>query len=193
MKKNIMAMIAASAMFNVFDGAAEETSREKISVEPAKILIVYYSKTGNTREMAKQIQKTTGGNIFEIQVVKPYSDDYQTLVDQAKKEINAGFKPELKAKVKDIGKYDVIFVGSPNWWSTIAPPVATFLTSYDFSGKTIIPFVTHGGGGMARCERDVQKLCPKSSFAKGLALSGSSVKYAQDKVNKWLREIKIIK
>jgi flavodoxin len=193
MKKNIMALIAASAMFNVYDGVAEETSRKKISVEPAKILVVYYSKTGNTREMAKQIQKATGGDIFEIQVVKAYPDDYQTLVNQAKKEINAAYKPELKAKVKDIGKYDVIFVGSPNWWSTIAPPVATFLTSYDFSGKTIIPFVTHGGGGMARCEKDVQKLCPKSNFAKGLALSGSSVKHSQDKVNKWLREIKIIK
>ena len=113
-------------------------------------------------------------------------------MDQAKKEISANFKPELKNKVEDISKYDVIFIGSPNWWSTIAPPVATFLTSYDLSGKTVVPFFTHGGGSIGRCEADVRKHCPKSAVLKSLYTSGYSVKNAQSEVSEWLREIKII-
>ena len=101
---------------------------------------------------AAQIQKATGGTLFEIKPVKPYPSEYRECTVQARKEIQEGVRPE-RAKVEDMGKYDVIFIGSPNWWSTIAPPVASFLASYDLSGKTVIPFVTHGGGGMARCGR----------------------------------------
>jgi len=113
-----------------------------------KILIVYFSHSGNTRVVANQIQELTGGDIFEIQPVNAYPTDYQTVVDQAKKEINTSYKPPLKTSVKNFESYDIIMVGSPNWWSTIAPPVAAFLTSYNFEGKTIVPFMTHGGGGM---------------------------------------------
>lgn len=90
---------------------------------------------------------------------------------QARKEIQEGVRPELAAKVEDMGKYDVIFIGSPNWWSTIAPPVASFLASYDLSGKTVIPFVTHGAAAW-RCADEVRKLCPKSTVLKGGALPG---------------------
>jgi flavodoxin len=158
-----------------------------------KILIVYFSHSGNTRVIAEQIQKATGGVIFEIQPVKDYPSDYNTVVDQAKKEINANYKPALKALVKNIETYDVIFIGSPNWWSTIAPPVATFLSSYNLEGKTIIPFMTHGGGGMGHSVSDIKKLCPKSIVLDGLPISGSYVRRAQNDVENWLRKIKIIK
>ena len=157
-----------------------------MTIDSKKILVAYFSHSGNTREIAKQIQKATGCDIFEIQPVAAYPDDYQTVVDQAKREIAAGYKPALKTKVDDIGKYDVIFVGSPNWWSTIAPPVATFLTSYDLSGKTVVPFITHGGGGMANCAKDVKKLCPKSKVLDGRSFNGGAVKGAQDEVSKWI-------
>lgn len=189
-----MAVITASVLSLGIAANGEEAkkTKETAALNQKKILIAYFSRTGNTREMARQIQKATGGDIFEIVPLKPYPAAYQDVVEQAKKEIKAGFKPELKTKLKDISKYDVIFVGSPNWWSTIAPPVTAFLASYDLSGKTVIPFVTHGGGGMAHCEADVKKLCPKSKFLKGLAVNGRSVKNAQDEINEWLREIKII-
>lgn len=195
MRKSVLLLMAFTVIFAISSVSAQTSNKRKKVMFPAKekILIVYFSRTGNTREMASQIQKATGGDIFEIVPLKPYPAAYQEVVDQAKKEINSGFKPALKTKVKDISKYDVIFVGSPNWWSTIAPPVATFLTNYDLSGKTIVPFMTHGGGGMARCEKDVQKLCPKSNFAEGLALNGHWVKKSKDEVNEWLRKIKIIK
>lgn len=158
-----------------------------------KILVAYFSHSGNTRVIAEQIKNATGGDIFEIQPVKDYPRDYQTVVDQARKEISSNYKPALKAKVKNIESYDVIFIGSPCWWSTIAPPVATFLSIYNLSGKTIVPFMTHEGSGMGHSVSDIKKLCPKSTVLEGLPVRGSSVKSAQNDVKKWLREIKMIK
>ena len=158
-----------------------------------KILVVYYSYSGNTQIVAKQIQKGTGGDIFELQTVNAYPKEYQAVVDQAKKEVNSGYKPALKAKVQDISQYDIIFVGSPCWWSTFAPPVRTFLTSYNLSGKTIVPFMTHEGSGMGRSEADIKTLCPKSTVLDGLAIRGGSVKSAEAEVMSWLKKIGMLK
>lgn len=158
-----------------------------------KILVAYFSQSGNTREIANRIKNTTGADVFAIQPVAAYPSDYQTLVDQAKKEVNAGYKPALKEKVDNIGAYDIIFVGSPNWWNTIAPPVATFLSQYDFSGKTIVPFITHEGSRMGRSVTDIKRLCPNSTILEGLPIRGSSVKNAQKDVDKWVKEIGVVK
>lgn len=158
-----------------------------------KILVAYFSQSGNTQEIANQIKNVTGADVFVIQPAIAYPSDYQTLVDQAKKEVNAGYKPALKGKADNIGSYDVIFVGSPNWWSTIAPPVATFLSQNDFSGKTIVPFITHEGSRMGRSVTDIKKLCPNSTILEGLPVRGSSVKSAQKDVDKWLKEIGVVK
>lgn len=158
-----------------------------------KILVAYFSHSGNTRVIAEQIKNATGGDIFEILPVKDYPSDHQAVVDQAKKEINSNYRPALKTKVENIESYDVIFIGSPNWWSTIAPPVATFLSSYDLKGKTVVPFMTHEGTRMGHSVSDIKKLCPESTVLEGLPIKGSYVKKAQDDVTKWLREIKQIK
>lgn len=197
MKISFVTMTAITALTLVSfcigsNGEELKKMNETASLNQKKILVAYFSHSGNTKEIARQIKEATGGDIFEIVPIKPYPTEYQAVVAQAKKEINANFKPELKNKVENINQYDVIFVGSPNWWSTIAPPVATFLASYDFSGKTIVPFFTHGGGSIGRCETDVRKYCPKSTVLKSLYIPGSSVKSAQKDVEKWLREIKII-
>lgn len=158
-----------------------------------RILIVYFSHSGNTRELAQQIKNATGGDLFEIQPITPYPEDYDTVVIQAKREINSGYKPQLKTKVEKIESYEVIFVGSPNWWSTIAPPIATFLSSYDLSGKTIAPFITHEGSRMGHSVADIKKLCPNSTVLEGLPVRGKAVKSSQDVVVKWLREIEMAK
>lgn len=183
--KSIIAAVAAALLTGLGCSAQEQP---KVSTEPSKVLIAYYSWGGNTKYAATQIQKATGGTLFEIKPVKAYPEEYRACTVQAKKELQEGFKPELAAKVDDIGKYDVIFIGSPNWWSSIAPPVATFLSSYDLSGKTVIPFVTHGGGGMARCEAEVRKLCPKSTVLKGGAFSGDGIRTARAALNKWVND-----
>jgi flavodoxin len=158
-----------------------------------KILVAYFSHSGNTREIANQIHKSVGGDIFEIQAVKPYPDDYEAVKKQARQEQDSGYKPALKTKIENIKSYDLVFIGYPIWWGTIPAPVRTLLSEYDFSGKAIAPFCTHGGSGLGRSVTDISTLCPKSTLLDGVAIWGRDVKTAQNKVSEWLRKIKITK
>ncbi len=153
------------------------------------ILIAYYSRSGNTRKLAQLIHQKVGGTVHEIQPEVPYPASYNATVEQAKKEIQAGFRPPLKTKIEHIEAYDTIFLGSPNWWSTIAPPVATFLEENDLSGKTIIPFCTHGGGGRGRIEKDIAKLCPQSTVMPVFAIYGSGGRDVESQVSAWLESL----
>jgi flavodoxin len=158
-----------------------------------KILVAYFSHSGNTREIANQINKIVGGDIFEIQSVSQYPKDYDAVVKQAKQELESDYKPVLKTKVSNIKSYDLIFVGYPLWWYTIPAPIKTFLSEYDFSRKTIAPFCTHEGSGLSRSVTDISKLCPKSTVLDGLAIRGGKVKTSQNEISNWLRKIKITK
>ncbi len=154
-----------------------------------KILAAYFSHSGNTRYIAEQIQKTIGGDLFEIKTVKPYSNDYDTVVKQAKQEHDNGVKPDLAAKVGNIGDYDLIILGYPMWWYTIPAAVFTFLSQYDLSGKVIAPFCTHEGSGLSKSVDDIKKLCTRSKVLDGIAIRGSSVKTAQNTLSDWLKRI----
>jgi flavodoxin len=158
-----------------------------------KILVAYFSYSGNTREIADQIHKSVGGDIFEIQAVKPYPGDYDAVVKQAKQELEPSYKPALKTKIENIKSYDLVFIGYPNWCKTVPAPVRTFLSEYDFSGKTIAPFCTHEGSGLGRSATDISKFCPKSTLLDGIAIRGGDVKTAQNKLSEWLQKIKITK
>jgi flavodoxin len=153
------------------------------------ILIAYYSHSGNTRKIANLIHREVGGTIHEIQPKVPYPNSYNAVVDQAKIEIETEYKPALQSTLDHLESYDTIFVGSPNWWSTIAPPVATFLSEYDLSGKTIVPFCTHGGGGLGRIGKDIAKLCPQSTILSSFEIYGSGTGNAQAKVSAWLSKV----
>ena len=189
MKKRTMALMMAVSFFGAAGCSAENVKLQKTETEPGKVLVAYYSWGGNTRFAAERIQKLTGGTLFEIKPVKAYPVDYGACVEQAKRECRDEFEPELATKVDDFSKYDVIFVGTPNWWSTMAPPVRSFLTGYDFRGKTVIPFVTHGGGGMAHCEQDMRKICAHAQFRKGGAFAGSGIRQAEQMLAKWVNEV----
>jgi flavodoxin len=156
-----------------------------------KILVAYFSHSGNTREIANQIHKGVGGDMFEIQAVEPYPDDYDAVVRQARQELSSGYRPALKTKPEYITSYNLVFVGYPNWCGTVPAPVGTFLIERDFSGKIIAPFCTHEGSGLGRSVTDISKLCPKSTVLDGIAIRGRDVKSAQNKVSEWLRKIKI--
>lgn len=151
-------------------------------------LVVYFSYTGNTRTLAEQIRQSVDGDIFELQPATPYSADYDTVVNQGKREVESGYKPPLKVKVENLASYNVIFVGTPIWWYTIAPPVATFLAESDLAGKTIIPFCTHGGYGAGHSMEDIKKLAPKSQVLDELVLNGNS-KYDQNEIFAWLSKV----
>jgi flavodoxin len=156
-----------------------------------KILIAYYSRTGNTRKIADLIQKKTGGTLFEVVPKTPYPASYRETVDQAKVENRAGFKPELISIPDQLDQFDIIFIGTPNWWSTVAPPIVTFLTSNDFSEKTIIPFCTHGGGGLDRIATDIVKYCPGSTVLESFVIYGNGGTRADSEVTAWLKRLSI--
>jgi flavodoxin len=160
--------------------------------EENNILVAYFSRSGNTRVIANQIHESVGGDIFEIVTIVPYPSGYDEVVKQARKELDDGYRPELKTKVANVESYGVVFIGYPNWWCTIPMPVATFLSQYDFSGKTIVPFCTNEGSRLGRSVTDITKLCPQSTILDGLAVRGRDVKNVQNDVSKWLCELGMI-
>lgn len=158
----------------------------------SNILVVWYSWGGNTEAIGKFIRELTGADVFVIEPVEPYPTDYLECTKVAKSEINAGRPKEIKGNVPDIGRYDVVLVGTPNWWSTMAPPVLSFLNGHDLSGKTVAPFVTHGGGREARCFTDMQRAASGARVLKGLAVPGNRANGSKSEVERWLREIGLI-
>ncbi len=156
-----------------------------------KILVAFFSHSGNTRSVANNIKENTGGDLFEIRTVESYPADYNTVVEKARNELKSDYRPKLASKVANMEDYDVVFVGYPNWWSTIPMGVFTFLEEYDFCGKKIIPFCTHEGSGLGRSEKDIAKLCPDSEIREGLTIRGSSVSKAQNSVAEWLKKLGI--
>lgn len=150
------------------------------------VLVAYFSHSGNTREVAKQVKEKAGGDIFEIAAAEQYPSDYDEVVERARKELSEKYLPKLKTKAENIGAYDVVFVGYPDWWSTIPRPVATFLTEHDLSGKTIAPFCTHEVSGLGRSVEGIRELCPRSTVLDGLAIRGRNAKKAQNEISEWL-------
>ena len=125
----------------------------------AKTLVAYFTLTHNTEKAAKIVQQEVGGDLFQIEAIQPYPDEYRRQTEIAKEELNAGTLRPIKPLPENLKDYDVIFIGSPVWWGSVATPVHTFLSSGLFKGKVVIPFVTHGGGGADHAFSDVQKRC----------------------------------
>lgn len=167
------------------------------------ILTVYYSRKGenyfggsirsvdkgNTAYVAEFIQKAVGGDLFEIDTVKPYSDDYNICIEEAQSELRANARPELKEYIDSLDGYDTIFVGYPNWWGTCPMAVFTFLEHYDLTGKRIIPFCTNEGSGMGSSELDLKHICTGAAVEKGLAITGSKAATSETKVVNWVKNI----
>lgn len=159
--------------------AAEQQARKKP-------LVAYYSETGHTRDVANAIHKLVGGDIIRIETVKPYPTDYDTLTKVAKEEQANNARPEIKTKVPNIDEYGVIFLGYPNWWSSMPMPVYTFVEQNGLDGKTIAPFDTHGGGGLGHSVEDLKKIAPKAKILKPLAVRSSHASSAGEDVRKWI-------
>jgi len=165
-----------------------------------KILIAYFSRrgnnytssdianliVGNTEVVAKKIQEFTGGNLFEIEPVNSYPTDYRETTVVAEQELQEDARPRIVGLPHNLGSYNYIFLGYPIWWGTFPRPVATFLSENNFAGKTIIPFCTHEGSRLGRSENEIAKLCPKSKILDGIAIRGSEVDDADDKITEWL-------
>ncbi len=165
-----------------------------------KTLIAYFSHRGenygvgyiikgNTAIVAEEIQKFTNGDLFEIQTVRTYSDNYKTCCDEAKEEYQKQARPELKHNVKNMGQYDVIYLGWPCWWGTYPMAVATFIElNNNLKGKTIIPFTTHEGSGFGQSLSDLKKACPDAKIKQGLSIQGRNAKDSQQTVKNFIEK-----
>jgi len=148
-------------------------------------------KIGNTEVVAQMIHKKIGGDLFHIETVAAYPKDYTETTEVARNELRTKARPKLTEQVENIGSYDVIFLGYPNWYGTMPMPVFTFLEGYDFSGKTIVPFCTHEGSGMGHSEQDLVKACPKATLLEGIAIHGTSASSADSEVSSWIDKLNI--
>ena len=152
----------------------------------SKILIVYYSLFQNTKNFALEIAKQTDGDIRELIPEKNYSFNYNTAAKEVRSEIARGFCPKLLSGNEPIDDYEIIFIGTPNWFKTMAPPVRSFLRNHNFEGKTVVPFSTSGGGGLGEIQNDMTKECSKAKILQGIDVSGEIV---TEDIEKWLKRI----
>lgn len=164
------------------------TSGQAVHTESAdgSVLIAYFSWGGNTRGIAEEIAGQTGADLFEITCAEPYSDNYNTVLEEAQRDQNVQARPELASHVENMEQYDTILLGYPNWWASIPMPVASFLEEYDFAGKTIVPFCSHGGGRFGQSLTAIAKLAPDADIGEGLAVNYSGGASMPSDVSAWL-------
>ena len=173
-----------------------QSSSHAAEKRTGNVLIAYFSRTGNTREVANQIHQRVGGDIIEIRSLHPYPEEYRATTEQAKQEQETNFRPPLTTDANNMDSYDVVFIGYPIWWGMVPMAFFTFLEKYHFDGKTLIPFCTHEGSHLGRSVTDVKALCPSSAILEGLALRGGDSGYvktesARRDVAEWLSTLHI--
>ena len=181
---------------------------------PGKVLVVYFTKVGNiamtadadavssaslrpgdastagtTEVIADIVHEQVGGDLVRIETVEPYPEEYEATVKQATEERSAGYKPPLKTRIGNMEDYDVVYVGHPIWGMSLPGPIVSFLSEYDFSGKTIIPFCTHAGYGPGQTVLAIKNLVPGAAVLDGFDIERTEIANAHEAVSAWLREI----
>ena len=201
-------VVAAFFIIPAFSNGQQDSSGNTTSIHGEgllsgkKVLIVYLSRTNNTKAIAQIIQRQVGGMLVQLELVNPYPQDYQAQVAQVVRENNAGFLPPLKTIIDSIEQFDVVFVGFPTWDMKMPPPMKSFLRKYDLSGKTVIPFNTNAGYGVGSGFQTVKELCPNSKVLEGFSIQGGierdgvlfvikgdKAEEAEREVKKWLKKI----
>lgn len=178
---------------------SEDLSQDK------KILIVYLSRTKNTKAVAEAIHKKVSGDLIALELITPYPENYQQIVAQVAKENETGFLPPLKTTIDNIETYDIVFLGFPTWGMQLPPPVKSFLTQYDLGGKTIVPFNTNAGYGTGSSFEMVKEFCGNSKVLEGYStkggierdgilyvMEGEKEKEVQAEVQNWLKKIGLV-
>jgi flavodoxin len=182
------------------------TACSSAQTQPSKkILIVYLSRTHNTKAVAEMIHSYVGGKLVAIELQKPYPENYRQQVDQVVHENESGFLPPLKTKIDSIEKFDVVFIGFPTWAMQMPPPMKSFLHQYNLSGKIVIPFNTNAGYGVGSSFETLKQLCLNSTVLEGFStkggierdgilfvMEGEKAKQVQDEIKKWLQKIKLL-
>ena len=165
----------------------ETTNPNNMTTEEANSTVVINGEVlGNTQYMAQVIQRTTNADIYRIEPQNPYPTDHTTLVAQAREEQDQDTRPAIKNAVSDFDSYDTVFIGYPIWWSDLPQILYTFFDTYDFSGKTVIPFSTHGGSSFAGTPATIQSLEPGAKMLDGLTISRNNIQDAEQEIVSWV-------
>ncbi|MDR1099380.1 MAG: NAD(P)H-dependent oxidoreductase [Treponema sp.] len=166
--------------------------------ETGRILVAYFSQTGNTRGIARQVHQKLGGDristnvdIFEIECLSPYPENHDALFEQARTEQQQQVRPTLKTHVANMAQYDIVFLGFPIWWSSLPMAVISFLEEYDFSGKTILPFCSSGSGSSGQSRSVIVELASHSTVAETFAVRTSGGPSLSNDISAWLRRNRI--
>ena len=205
MKSNWTFTLLITVLFGLISCSSKSQNTTTKNVDKGNILIVYLSRTNNTKAIAEIIQKNVGGKLVALELEKPYPENYKATVQQVVDENASGYLPPLKTTIDSIEKYDIIFVGFPTWDMKMPPPMKSFLHQYDLSGKTVIPFNTNAGYGVGSSFETVKKLCPNSTILEGFStkggierdgiffvMKGDKEKQVEKEVQNWLKKIEIV-
>ncbi|ACO79410.1 flavodoxin protein [Azotobacter vinelandii CA] len=157
----------------------------------SRTLVAYFSRSGNTRVVAGLIHRSLRTDLFEIRPATPYPEDYLETVELARQERDSGRERALEAKVSNMADYDTVFLGFPIWGETAPPVIRAFLSAHDLSGKTLIPFVTHGGYGLGNSRSVLASHAPKARLRDGFVMEADQERRTMNQVNDWLGGIKV--
>jgi flavodoxin len=208
MKPTVLSLIffVTICLLSGSSGAQQQPAKDQRLPAEKKVLIVYLSRTNNTKAIAEIIRQRVGGKLVALELETPYPADYNMTVQQVVHEDETGYLPPLKTKIEHMEQYDVLFVGFPTWGMQLPPPIKSFLHQYDLKGKTVIPFNTNGGYGPGSSFQTVRELCPQSTILEGFVIRGGSERDGQylvikderaeeatKEVEGWLRKIGILK
>ncbi|MEY8278541.1 flavodoxin [Blautia marasmi] len=179
-------LIASLSLSSCGKKESEDAAGMQAEKESVKVLVAFFSYGGNTRKLAETAAQYTGGDLFRIETEKSYSEDYDKCLEETAREMEENARPALSSHVENMEAYDVVLLGYPIWWGCMPMAVNTFLEEYDFEGKIIAPFCTHGGSGLGSSEQDLKKLCPNAETFEGLAVYGSRADQAGEEMADWL-------
>ena len=204
-KKQLIGLLVLVS-FGCSSQGNDPQAKNTVDGDLENVLIVYLTRTSNTKAIAGIIHDKVGGTLVGLELQNPYPDNYRATVEQVARENETGFLPPLKTKIENIEKFDLIFVGAPTWGMQLPPPMKSFLRQYDLSGKTIVPFNTNGGYGVGSSFDTIREICANSTVLKGFSIKGGverdgilfvmegeKEEKAQEEVDKWLRKLNLLK
>ncbi len=182
------ALLVTSAILATPAAASAQATLETHIGGGSSILVAHFTRTGNTAVVAGIIRRGLGADSFEIRPRTPYPEDYEETVDQARRERDAGFEPELEASVPDIARYRTIYLGLPIWGATAPPVIRSFLSRHDLAGKDLIPFATHGGYGPGDSHTVMAAHAPEARLAEAFVMEADQERRTMERVKGWLAE-----
>jgi flavodoxin len=172
---------------------AEAPSRAAAVPARSRVLVACFTRTGNTRVIAGQIRRALQADLFEIEPARRYPEDYEATVAQAVRERDSGYRPALNASVADIGSFEVVFLGFPVWGETAPAVIRSFLSQHDLSGKTLVPFITHGGYGEGRSMNVVKEHAPRARILDPFVMEADQERRTLTQVSQWLGRVNLRK